>query len=152
MKPIPNEIFFAQVESQLKEGKSVLFKVKGHSMHPFLRNEKDSVLLAPANKVVTKNDVVLFLYNGRHILHRVVAVEGEKYIMQGDGVYASREHCSREEIVGVVTHICRQGGKMVPVTSLWWRLASAMWFHLRFARRWLLAIIRIANSCKLFKY
>ena len=82
MKSLPNDIFFAQVESEISQGRSVWFKIKGISMLPFLKDNKDSVLLSPVNEPVVKNDVVLFFYKGRHVLHRVIKIEGEKYIMQ----------------------------------------------------------------------
>lgn len=143
MKPIPNDLFFAQIESEIAEGKSVIFKVKGNSMYPFLRNGIDSVKLAPVNQKLAKNDVVLFKFNGKHVLHRIIKIEGDKYILQGDGVIKNKEYCSSEDIIGVVTHICREDGKMIAVKSFKWRILPEIWFILRFARRYLLAIIRI---------
>ena len=142
MKPIPNDIFFAQVESEIAAGKSVIFKVKGNSMYPFLRNGIDSVKLAPVNQQLVKNDVVLFKYNGKHVLHRIIRTDGKSFTLQGDGIYASKEFCCREDIIGVVTHICRGKGEMMEVTSTGWRVLSAIWFSLRFARKYFLAILR----------
>ena len=44
MKRIANECFFAWVESEIKSGRSVKFRVKGNSMMPLLRNGKDEVV------------------------------------------------------------------------------------------------------------
>ena len=41
MKCIPNDVFFAWVESEIAEGHSVRFRLKGQSMFPLLRNERD---------------------------------------------------------------------------------------------------------------
>lgn len=142
MKTIPNDIFFAQVESELSAGRSVIFKVKGNSMYPFLRNGIDSVKLVPVNQPLVKNDVVIFKFNGNHILHRIIKIDGERYILQGDGVIKTREYCTREDIKGVVTHICRGEGEMIEVTSTKWRTLSVIWLSLSFARRYLLAILR----------
>ena len=143
MKQLPNHIFFAQVESEILQGRSVWFKIKGISMLPFLKDNKDSVLLSPVKEPVVKNDVVLFSYNGRHVLHRLIKIEGEKYIMQGDGVYASKEFCYSKDIIGIVTKVQRPSGKIIPVTSFSWRLLSALWGNLRFLRRYLLFIYRL---------
>ena len=142
MKSLPNDIFFAQVESEISLGRSVWFKVKGNSMYPFLSGDKDYILLSPVNEPVVKNDVVLFFYKGRHVLHRVIKIEGEKYIMQGDGVYASREFCHSKDIIGKVTQIQRPSGKIIPVTSFKWRMFSLLWVNLRFLRKYLLFIYR----------
>ena len=142
MKTIPNDIFFAQVESELSAGRSVIFKVKGNSMYPFLRNGIDSVRLAPVNQPLVKNDVVIFKYYGNQILHRIIKIDGERYILQGDGIIINREHCRKEDVIGVVTHIFRGEGRMIPVTSLKWKILSWIWLSLRFARRYLLTILR----------
>lgn len=142
MKSLPNDIFFAQVESEISQGRSVWFKIKGTSMLPFLKDNKDSVLLSPVKESVVKNDVVLFSYNGRHVLHRVIEIEGKKYIIQGDGVYASREFCHSKDIIGKVTQIQRPSGKIIPVTSFKWRMFSSLWVNLRFLRKYLLFIYR----------
>lgn len=142
MKSLPNDIFFAQVESEISQGRSVWFKIKGTSMLPFLKDNKDSVLLSPVKESVVKNDVVLFSYNGRHVLHRVIKIEGEKYIIQGDGVYASSEFCHSKDIIGKVTQIQRPSGKIIPVTSFKWRMFSSLWVNLRFLRKYLLFIYR----------
>ena len=142
MKSLPNDIFFAQVESEISLGRSVWFKVKGNSMYPFLSGDKDYILLSPVNEHVVKNDVVLFFYRGRHVLHRVIKIEGEKYIIQGDGVYASREFCHSKDIIGKVTQIQRPSGKIIPVTSFKWRMFSLLWVNLRFLRKYLLFIYR----------
>ena len=142
MKSLPNDIFFAQVESEISQGRSVWFKIKGTSMLPFLKDNKDSVLLSPVNEPVVKNDVVLFFYKGRHVLHRVIKIEGEKYIMQGDGVFASSEFCHSKDIIGKVTQIQRPSGKIIPVTSFKWRMFSSLWVNLRFLRKYLLFIYR----------
>ena len=39
MKCIPNDVFFAWVESEIAEGRTVRFRLKGNSMFPLLWNE-----------------------------------------------------------------------------------------------------------------
>ena len=56
MKTLSNDIFFAQVESEIAAGRSVRFKVKGNSMYPLLRNGLDEVTLSPICKEPTKVD------------------------------------------------------------------------------------------------
>ena len=142
MKPIPNDIFFAQVASELAAGRTVSFKVKGNSMFPLLRSGKDIVFVAPVNQPVVKKDVVLFYHKGRHVLHRVIKIEGNLYTIQGDGVYASREYGTGEDIIGVVTHIARGGGERIPLNSFRYRLYSNFWCATSFAKKYMLYILR----------
>jgi hypothetical protein len=46
-KQIANDLFFASAEEFLREGRSVELRVKGFSMRPFVRNERDVVVLSP---------------------------------------------------------------------------------------------------------
>ena len=41
----PNDQFFALVEKELEEGKTVKIRLKGNSMFPILRSGRDSVIL-----------------------------------------------------------------------------------------------------------
>lgn len=142
MKTISNDIFFAQVSADLSAGRSVSFKVKGNSMFPFLRNCKDIVFVSPVNQPIVKKDVVLFYHKGRYVLHRVINIEGNSYTIQGDGVYASREYCTGEDIIGVVTHIARGGGEIVPLNGFLYRMYSNFWCATSSARKYLLYIFR----------
>ncbi len=141
MKVISNDVFFSQVESDLLDGRSVCFKVKGNSMFPLLRNGKDIVFVSPVNQSIVKNDVVLFKYKGKHVLHRVILTDGESFTLQGDGVYASKEYCCKEDIIGVVAHISRGGGKKFPIKSFNCRLYICLWNAVSFMRKYLLFII-----------
>ena len=142
MKTLPNDIFFAYVESEIAAGKSVRFKVKGTSMFPLLRNEKDEVVLSPITSTPEKMDIVLFRFNGKHILHRIIEVKGDTYIIQGDGIYTFSEYCRMQDMVGVVTLLYKSGCKPISTSSGCYKFLSALWHKLRFCRRYLLAIFR----------
>ena len=44
---IPNDLFFAWVESELAEGRRVRFRLKGSSMFPLIREGRDEVMIRP---------------------------------------------------------------------------------------------------------
>lgn len=128
MKQLSNECFFAWVESEIENGRSVKFRVKGNSMLPLLRSGVDEVVVCPCRKEDLKPlDVVLFRHAGRHVLHRIIKVEHGRYLMQGDGVWRFHEECGAEVIVGIVKKICRPTGKEVETDSFRWRLESRLW-------------------------
>ena len=142
MKTLANEIFFAQVETEISAGRCVRFKVKGHSMYPLLRDGKDEVTLSPLTCDPSVYDIVLFRYRGKHILHRIISIEGDTYTIQGDGIYLSCEYCTREEIIGVVTHIHKNGKVTIMTTSKRFKFYIFCWHRLLFYRRYLLAVLR----------
>ena len=128
MMQIPNDLFFAWVESEIAEGRSVRFRAKGVSMHPLIRGGKDEILLSPCSgKELKPMDVVLFKYKGQHVLHRIIRKEGKLLILQGDGSFTAKEECTTEDVVGKVEAIIRPSGKEVYVDSWRWKLPSYIW-------------------------
>ena len=94
---VGNEIFFAAVEEQIAEGKRVKITLVGTSMQPTLC-EGDILTLAPVDGHPAVGDVVLFRYQGQHLLHRIISVADGIYTTQGDNC-ASTESCRRDAIV-----------------------------------------------------
>lgn len=128
MKRIPNDVFFAWVESEIAEGRSVRFRLKGQSMFPLLRNERDEVVLYPCREdELQPMDVVLFRFQGRHVLHRILRREGNRLFLRGDGSYVAKEQCATADVVGKVHEVIRPSGKVVPVDAWLWRMASQLW-------------------------
>lgn len=93
---VDNETYFALVEEQLAAGGRVKIPLVGTSMQPTLI-AGDLIVLEKAKEVAV-GDVVLFRYGGRHLLHRVVSIEGARYTMRGDNCVDS-ETAGREDIV-----------------------------------------------------
>lgn len=142
MKCIPNEIFFAWVESEIAEKRSVRFRLKGQSMFPLLRNERDEVVLYPCKgEKLRPMDVVLFRYQGKHILHRILRMEGEHIYLRGDGSYVAKEECTTTDVIGIVREIKRPSGKVISVDAWQWRLTSRLWNGLGIFRNPLLRIL-----------
>ena len=100
---VSNEIFFAAVEEQIEAGERVRITLVGTSMSPTLI-EGDVLTLEPLLCDPVIGDIVLFRYQGRHILHRIVAIDKDNYTTQGDNC-ATTECCSRYDIVARVVNV-----------------------------------------------
>lgn len=106
---ISNDTFFANVEAALSEGNKVRIRVKGISMLPMLRNGIDEVVLTPINNSGLKTGgIYLFRFNGRHVLHRLIGMDGNMVSFKGDNTTGLPETCAKEDVVGVVTEIWRR--------------------------------------------
>lgn len=115
-----NATFFALLEQELAERKSVRLRVKGVSMQPMLRNNRDEVQLVPyKGEKLTPKDICLFRYQGRHILHRYLHTEGDIVYFRGDNVLTRVEHCRCEDIVGVVETVYRDGLALPSYSESW---------------------------------
>lgn len=139
---LPNALLFDEVTRLLSEGREVIIPTKGNSMLPFIRGERDSVVLVRKSGYAT-GDIVLALIEGeRYILHRIWSMEGDKVTLMGDGNIAGKEHCSVSDISGAVVQIVRPGGRRIIVDTPGFRRRSGIWRRLLPLRRYILAIYR----------
>lgn len=141
-KTFPNDRLFAAVLEELSEGRSVTIPVKGYSMLPFIRQERDLVVLEKADGDIRPMDIVLFRYADRYILHRVISIKDGRYAVQGDGVYRGWEYPSREQILAKVSTILKNGDKAVDPYSPGMLRQVKAWRSLGGLRRYILFIDR----------
>ena len=118
----------------LKEGKVVPLVPQGISMLPFIKGGEDQVYLLKRDRVEV-GDIVLVEYHGKHILHRVYAIDGEQLILMGDGNLEGTEQVVADEVMGTVVDIVHNGRHLKPKKAWLWR-------HLLPIRRYLLKIHR----------
>ena len=144
-----NDIFFAEVERMIGEGQRVTISVKGFSMRPMMRSEKDKVtLIAHNDEDIKRGTVMLFRHNGHHIMHRIVKIEGQNITFAGDGNYNKTEQATRNDIVATVTAIIRPSGRTISLDSRRWKIYSTLWLALpKIVRRFILGL---TNKLKLW--
>ena len=150
---VHNDEFFSQVVSLLEKGQRVTIPVKGVSMLPFIRGERDLVeLTAPDREALQRDDIVLFRCHGRWIMHRILKVDKGIATIQGDGVWRGKEVVPVDQIHGRAIQILKCGVKARnPYTKGELRMVHA-WQRLGWVRRYILAIyrrvfrIRISNE------
>lgn len=141
MKQISNNLFFEWVEREIAEGRPVRFRLVGHSMFPLLRNKRDDVILSPClEEELRPMDVVLFRYQGKHVLHRILHRKNSRLYLQGDGSYIAKEECNTTDVIGKVSQVIRPSGRCFSVNSWKWRLPSWLWVNLGVCRRPILKI------------
>lgn len=125
---LPNELFFKEVEAMIDDGLPVRIRMRGHSMRPLLREDRDIVVLQRCDvSELKRGDIVLFRYRGQHILHRILHIEADRFVLAGDGNYRTREHCSSHEIVARAVQVIRRSGRIVKCDSARWRRQSRLW-------------------------
>lgn len=125
VKIIKNEALFADADEILSAGGNVSLRVKGHSMRPFLRNGRDLVELSPISAgALRRGMVVLFRHKGRHILHRIRRISGDRLTIKGDGNHRMTEYASREDVVAYVL-AAERDGQRIDYGSPRWRQLSA---------------------------
>lgn len=97
------------MKEQIDSGKTVVFAPKGTSMLPLVRQDIDRVVLAKAPKKLKKYDLPLYLReNGQFVLHRVVGIDKNGYIMCGDNQTEREYGITDEQILALACGIYRE--------------------------------------------
>ena len=140
---LPNAIFlpFLIEELQSCEGKTVVLPLRGRSMRPFLEDQRDKALLIAA-RPPRVGDVVLAEILPRHfVLHRIIAIDGEKVTLRGDG-NLSCETCKLSDVKATALGFYRKGREKLDSTDgRKWRIYSWLWTRLYPIRRYLLFML-----------
>lgn len=133
-----DDLNLAQVPRLLDEGKVVVLKnVKGNSMMPFIHGGVDSVKLRKAEGVKV-GDIVLAVFGGRPIVHRVIAIEGTKVTLMGDGNLQGVEKGDLSQVLGIVDEIISPTGRSRKPGNgrVWRRLHPIRKYLLKIYRKW----------------
>lgn len=140
---IENHLLIQEIKRLFNTGKeSVTFIVRGYSMRPFLEHERDKVVLAPPHMPKVGDVVLAEFAKERYALHRVIKIEGENFIMRGDGnPLDMKESFSKEQIIGIAKAFIRKE-RVISTDGRIWKTYSYIWNLLRPTRRILLAVHR----------
>ncbi len=95
------------IEEILLSGGKVKILASGKSMEPVIFDGQDTVVLKKAEKPLQKNDIVLFKRDsGKPVLHRIIAVDGNKITLRGDSQWTT-ETVDVSKVMGVLDAIER---------------------------------------------
>lgn len=71
------------IEEMLADEGFAIHTVQGRSMYPLLKSETDRVLLVAPDKL-SVGDVALYKRGEKYVLHRIVRIDGRRFIVRGD--------------------------------------------------------------------
>ena len=139
---IANDILIPEIERLLKDGKEVRFTPSGVSMRPFIEGDRDSVILTSLSRSPRIGDILLVRIESNSpmsptfVLHRLVRIEGDTLVLQGDGNLLGEERCGASDIIGIVKRIESPSGRCKPLTR------GRLWYAVRRWRPFLLKVYR----------
>jgi signal peptidase I len=126
-KVIPNTDFFALVEKVIRAGGSLEVAVRGSSMRPALVDGRHRVVLVPYRREYLRVGMIaLIVCNGRHILHRLVGVEGDTLVFRGDNLPHTAERVTEGEVVAFVRSIIGPRGRVTDCMGYRWMFWSRL--------------------------
>ncbi len=97
-------------EEILKKDGRLVYKTRGTSMLPMLRQGRDLVIIEPLKRRPQVFDVVLYRRgDGAHVLHRIIKVRKSDYVTRGDHTYRKETGITDQDIEGILTAFVRNG-------------------------------------------
>ena len=106
-------------EEELATYGKLIYTNKGNSMEPFIRQGHDLFVISqkPEGRL-RKYDAPLYKNkNGQYVLHRIVKVREQDYVICGDNCIWREFGITDSQILGVLTAIIRDGKTEIPVTD-----------------------------------
>ena len=120
--------------TELNKNSVIAFVPRGNSMWPTLKGGKQSVVVAKKEGRLSYFDVALYVRDdGTNVLHRVMKVENDGYVMLGDSQYAL-EKVKEEQVLGVMVGFYR-GEKYVDANDVEYLKKVEKWFRKKFWRK-----------------
>lgn len=117
---------------------------RGPSMRPLLKTGRDVVVIEVPKGDLRRFDVALYRYpSGKYVLHRVIRVREDEYLIRGDNTY-QMEHIPKEWVIGVLVRFNRKG-RSHSVNERPYRAYVAFWNFIYPVRHVLHALRRLAG-------
>ena len=87
------------LDEVLDSGSEISLMASGVSMEPYIRDKTDKITIVKVTGELKKGDVPLYKRdNGKFVLHRVVGIGNEGYIMRGDNQWVTEYPVKKSSI------------------------------------------------------
>lgn len=115
--------------SIVQEGREVSLIVSGNSMAPFLKDQRDYILIAKPQKKIRVGDMAFFQRgSGQYVMHRVYKIKPDGYYFIGDAQINPEGPIAESQIFAVVKKVKRKG-KWISSRNIIWKFYSVIWLH-----------------------
>ena len=97
-------------EDFISENGKLTYTNIGTSMMPLLRQGKDLFTVTKkGRKRCKKGDVILYRKSGKYVLHRIIKVRKNDYVILGDNCINKEYGIKDRDIIGIMTSFVRSG-------------------------------------------
>jgi hypothetical protein len=99
------------IRSVLEKKAACRFRVRGFSMSPFIKDGDVVTVSRSTDRSVGLGRAAAFVFpkTGKLVIHRVVGVKGNSYLIKGDSTLVADGLVPGENILGFVTKVEREG-------------------------------------------
>ena len=137
------------IEQVLAQNGESISSSAGMSMYPMLRHRRDMIVVETVKRPLKKHDVPVYrLKSGKIVMHRILKVTPECYIIRGDNLFF-KEYVKPEQVIGVLKAFYRDGKHYDCATSRKYH-AYIVWIRLSYPLRyvWVKGIRPILSKIK----
>lgn len=133
-------------EQELERYGSFVFTSAGSSMRPLIVAGRDILTIRkrPEGRL-KKYDIPLYKSHGKYVLHRILKVRENDYVIAGDHSY-HREYVTEDQILGILIELTRDG-KRRALSGALYRIYLFFWCDLYPLRAAILFMISKARRC-----
>jgi len=120
-------------EDVLNKDNELFFTNVGYSMYPLIKEREDILHIVKSDEF-KKGDILLYKSNVDHyVLHRLLKIKKDKYILAGDYNYSKDQPINKEQILGKLITIKKKDGKVIDLSKdkkarKWW---YTNFFHIK---------------------
>ena len=121
----------------------------GTSMLPLLRQRRDIIEICAKSPSVRckRYDVVLYKHEGKYILHRILKVRPNDYVLCGDHNIWKEYGITDQQILGVMTRVIRDGKSITP-DNIWYKIYVHLWCDFYPVRAMILFVRKMIGSIR----
>lgn len=115
-------------EEIIEKSGELVYKNKGDSMMPLIRENRDLIVISRKPKCrLKKYDVPLYKRDsGQYVLHRILKVREKDYVICGDNRWKKEYGITDRHIIGALSAVVRNG-RTVNVNSCRYRIYVHLW-------------------------
>ncbi len=117
------------IEQVLEQEGVFVSTTSGVSMRPLFKDRRDTIVVVKPTGRLKKYDVPLYRSGDKYLLHRVIEVLPDSYVIRGDNCYAKEYGITDADVVGVLREFYRKS-KHYTVNDCGYRLYARVWVAL----------------------
>ena len=136
MKAIEPSVKYVSFEDLLEKDGYLVYTNVGTSMMPLLRQRRDIIEIRRKDPTIRcrKYDAVLYKRGNKYILHRILKVRPNDYVIVGDHCIWREYGITDDMILGVMTRVFRDGKTIVVNTNKLYKLYVHLWCDFYYVR------------------
>ncbi|MBO5851273.1 MAG: S24/S26 family peptidase [Clostridia bacterium] len=136
-----------RLETNLEKDGYIVTPIKGASMHPFLNEGRDNVVIKKVENKISKGDVILYVRpNGTYVLHRVYNVTPKFLETCGDNQTIVERGVKYSAVLGVLDGVYRNNKYINLKKSLRYKFYKIFWGNNRSFRIFVIKLKKLAKK------